>query len=121
FEEVRLHRAIRVERSAIANPRQVELAEVRGLQVNAPPDFCPEQAKVPANERRARQCAHKKRLSQMFVQGVEQFIPPNEGAPEWTFAGTISPDQKPFRGDGNRRCGQSARQIERWKKKQGFP
>jgi chorismate mutase len=51
---------------------------------------------------------NRRMLGQMFVQGVKQFVAPDEIVPQRFFARPIPPDQRPFRQDGENHRGRSA-------------
>src|ERR1039457_6162748 len=54
----------------------------------------------------------------MFVQGVEQFVAPHQGAPEQRLARAVASDQNPLGQDGENRGRESAAQIEERKAQQ---
>ena len=75
-------------------------------------DIRAQQPEIPADKGRPGQRANQERFGQVLVQGVEQFIAPDQGAPERSFARAVAPDQHPLRHDGQDRSRERAAQVE---------
>src|ERR1019366_10437218 len=54
----------------------------------------------------------------MLVEGVEQLVAPDQGAPERCLALAVAPDQHPLRQDGKGRSRERAAQVEERKEQQ---
>ena len=117
---MRLDCAVGIERRFVADSGEVEFAEVSSLHIHTPANARAQQTKVPAREGRARKRPDEERLGQMFVQGVEQLIAPDEIVPQRFLPRTIAPDQQPFGDDGQHGRGQSAAKVQKRKQEKGL-
>ena len=115
---MRLNGAIRVQHRLVPDVNQIEFAHVGRLHIDTPPDLRPEQAKIPAQERRPGQRVHQERLRQMLVEGADQLIAPDAGAPKRFLAGPVAPNQNPLGDDAHHSRHQRATCVKKRKEPQ---
>ncbi len=120
LKQMRLHRAIQIQRRIIPDADQIKLRQCRRLHVNAPPNFRPHQSKEPAYKRRPRQHLHQKSIRNMLMQRRQQLSPPNKRAPQRLLVRHISPHQNPFTRHNNPRRQNSTSPVQKWKQQKNL-
>ena len=81
LEQMRLQRRVSADRGVVANHDQVELGQIRCLDVNTPADVDAEQAQQRRDQRRAGQPVQYPGHRHVFVQAGDELGPPDEVRP----------------------------------------
>src|SRR5437879_2276993 len=108
--------AIGVQGGFITDISEIKLAEVGRFHVHALADARAQEPEIPADKGCAGERTDQERFGQVLMQGIKQFIAPNETAPKRFLSRPVPANQQPFGGNRKNGACQAATNIEERKK-----